>query len=214
MLRYLVQYPFNFFNPSDVSRKHIHSMRVIAGTAKGKKLKMVPGDTTRPITDRTKEALFNILGDWIVSARVLDLFGGTGAVGIEALSRQAAHVTFLDSSRAATRTIGENLRLTGLAAGAHVKQKDAFQFLQRPPADLQPFDLIYIAPPQYKQMWAEAMRHIDVDLDTWLLPDGAVVVQIHPKEFEDLALRNLVLYDKRKYGSTVLCFYERADEGA
>ncbi|RMF00313.1 MAG: 16S rRNA (guanine(966)-N(2))-methyltransferase RsmD [Chloroflexi bacterium] len=189
-------------------------MRVIAGTAKGKKLKMVPGDTTRPITDRTKEALFNILGNWIVDARVLDLFGGTGAVGIEALSRQAAHVTFLDSSRAATRTIGENLRITGLAARAYVKQKDAFQFLQRPPADLQPFDLIYIAPPQYKQMWAQAMQHIDTDLDTWLLPDGAVVVQIHPREFEDLALQNLVLYDKRKYGSTVLCFYERADEGA
>lgn len=189
-------------------------MRVIAGLAKGKKLKMVPGNTTRPITDRTKEALFNILGDWIVNARVLDLFGGTGAVGIEALSRQAAHVTFLDTSRAATRTIGENLRTTGLAAGAYVKQKDAFQFLQRPPADLQPFDLIYIAPPQYKQMWIDALRHIDLNLDTWLLPDGAVVVQIHPVELQDLELQNLVLYDQRKYGSTVLCFYERVAEGA
>jgi len=62
-------------------------MRVISGTAKGKKLKAVPGDTTRPITDRSKEALFSILGNWIIEARVLDLFGGTGAVGIEALSR-------------------------------------------------------------------------------------------------------------------------------
>lgn len=188
-------------------------MRVIAGLAKGKQLKMVPGDTTRPITDRTKEALFNILGDWIVEARVLDLFGGTGAVGIEALSRQAAHVTFLDTSRAATQTIGENLRITGLAAGATVKRKDAFDYLQSPPANPEPFDLIYIAPPQYKDLWIKAIELIDAQLDTWLLPDGAIIVQIHPKEYRDLTLRHLHLYDQRKYGSTILCFYERIDEG-
>ena len=71
-------------------------MRVIAGTAKGKKLKVVPGNSTRPITDRTKEALFSILGDWIFQARILDLFGGTGAVGIEALSRGADYVMFIE----------------------------------------------------------------------------------------------------------------------
>ena len=75
-------------------------MRVIAGSAKGRKLKPVPGDTTRPITDRAKEALFSILGDWIVEARILDVFGGTGAVGIEALSRGAEHVTFVEKSNA------------------------------------------------------------------------------------------------------------------
>ncbi len=175
---------------------------------------MVPGDTTRPITDRTKEALFNILGDWIVSARVLDLFGGTGAVGIEALSRGAEHVTFIDKSRAATRTIGENLRTTNLASKAYVKRQDTFQFLQTPPENLQPFDLIYIAPPQYKQMWINAIQNIDQQLNQWLLPDGAVIVQIHPVEYQDLELQNLVLYDKRKYGSTLLCFYERTEESA
>ena len=189
-------------------------MRVISGTAKGKRLKMVPGDTTRPITDRTKEALFNILGDWIVSARVLDLFGGTGTVGIEALSRGAEHVTFIDKSREATRTIGENLRTTNLASNAYVKRQDTFKFLQTPPANLQPFDLIYIAPPQYKQMWVNAIQHIDQQLNPWLLPDGAVIVQIHPVEYQDLELQNLVLYDKRKYGSTLLCFYERTEEVA
>lgn len=189
-------------------------MRVIAGLAKGKQLKMVPGDTTRPITDRTKEALFSILGNWIVDARVLDLFGGTGAVGIEALSRQAAHVTFLDTSRAATQTIGENLRLTGLAGRANVKRKDAFSYLHAPPADLEPFDLIYIAPPQYQDLWAKALQWLDSQLDTWLLPDGAIIVQIHPTEYRELTLTRLQLYDQRKYGSTILCFYERADNGA
>ena len=78
-------------------------MRVIAGTAKGRRLKPVPGETTRPITDRVKEALFSILGDWIIEARVLDLFGGTGAVGIEALSRGAGQVTFVDKKEQPVR---------------------------------------------------------------------------------------------------------------
>jgi 16S rRNA (guanine966-N2)-methyltransferase len=183
-------------------------MRVIAGSAKGRKLKPVPGDSTRPITDRTKEALFSILGDWIIQARVLDLFGGTGAVGIEALSRGAAHVTFIDKSRAATRTIGENLRITGLAGRALVKREDAFKFLAQLPPEAKPFDLIYIAPPQYKELWIKALQTLDQQLGAWLPPDGAIIVQIHPLEFEELELQNLVLYDQRKYGSTLLCFYE------
>jgi 16S rRNA (guanine966-N2)-methyltransferase len=183
-------------------------MRVIAGTARGRKLKTVPGDTTRPIADRVKEALFSILGDWIIEARVLDLFGGTGAVGIEALSRGAAHVTFVEKSHAATRVIGENLRITALADRAHVRRGDAFKFLAQSPVQEQPFDLIYIAPPQYKQMWTKAIQMIDERLEAWLLPDGVVIVQIHPVEYEAVTLQNLVLYDERRYGSTLLCFYE------
>ena len=183
-------------------------MRVIAGTAKGRKLKTVPGDTTRPITDRTKEALFSILGNWIIEARVLDLFGGTGAVGIEALSRGAAHVTFVEKSHAAVRVIQENLQATRLAERALVRRGDAFKFSTQPPP--QPFDLIYVAPPQYQQMWARAVQAIDEQLEEWLLPDGAVIAQIHPIEYEALKLQNLILYDERKYGSTLLCFYEWA----
>jgi 16S rRNA (guanine(966)-N(2))-methyltransferase RsmD len=188
-------------------------MRVISGTAKGKKLKAVPGDTTRPITDRTKEALFNILGNWIIGARVLDLFGGTGAVGIEALSRGAAHVLFIDKSQAATRTIGENLRTTGLATQATVRRDDVFKLLKRPPRGLAPFDLIYVAPPQYKEMWLDVIQFLDREPERWLLPDGAIVVQIHPVEYQDVSLHRLVLYDQRRYGSTLLCFYEFADIG-
>jgi 16S rRNA (guanine(966)-N(2))-methyltransferase RsmD len=183
-------------------------MRVIAGAAKGRKLKAVPGDTTRPITDRTKEALFSILGNWIIEAHVLDLFSGTGAVGIEALSRGAGHVTFVESSPAATRTIGENLRLTNLVERALVKRMDVFKFLEQSQPQSQPFDLIYVAPPQYKQLWLKTIQLLDHQLDDWLLPDGVIVVQIHPIEHKDLALENLVLYDKRRYGSTLLCFYE------
>jgi len=184
-------------------------MRVISGSVKGRKLIPVPGDTTRPITDRVKESLFNILGDWIIEAKVLDLFGGTGAVGIEALSRGAAHITFIDKSVAAVRTIKENLRRTGLVNQASIRKADAFKILGQPPPETGPYDLIYVAPPQYKDMWAEAIEILDEKIDSWLLPDGVVIAQIHPKEYRDLMLQNLVLYDKRQYGSTVLCFYEK-----
>lgn len=186
-------------------------MRVIAGTAKGRKLKAVPSEDTRPITDRTKEALFSILGSWIIEGRVLDLFSGTGAVGIEALSRGAAHATFVEKSQAATRIIGENLRTTGLAARALVKRTDVFNFLDQSPPHDQAYDLIYIAPPQYQQLWRKTLQKIDRQVDQWLLADGAVVVQIHPVEYEEVPLQNLVLYDQRKYGSTLLCFYQRPE---
>ena len=180
-------------------------MRVIAGSAKGRKLREVPGNTTRPITDRVKEALFNILGETIVGARFLDLFGGTGAVGIEALSRGAAHVTFVERAAAAVRTIRHNLAHTRLAGRATVVRGDAFRFLAAPPPA--PFDIIYIAPPQYRGLWRRALERID-DHPALLAPDGIAIAQIHPKEFEDLPLTHLTLYDRRRYGSTTLCFYE------
>ncbi len=90
-----------------------YAMRVIAGKAKGRKLRMVPGEGTRPITDRAKEALFSIMGNWIEETRVLDLFGGAGGVGIECLSRGAAWVDFVDLNRKAVETIRANLRIAG-----------------------------------------------------------------------------------------------------
>ncbi|NLG40894.1 MAG: methyltransferase, partial [Chloroflexi bacterium] len=96
------------------------TLRVIAGRAKGLRLKTVPGDTTRPITDIVKEALFNILGDEIESNTILDLFGGTGAVGIEALSRGARFATFLDKGQQAVRTIQQNLLTTKYSDQAEV----------------------------------------------------------------------------------------------
>jgi 16S rRNA (guanine(966)-N(2))-methyltransferase RsmD len=183
-------------------------MRVIAGKAKGRKLMMVPGDTTRPITDRAKEALFSILGRWVVDARVLDLFGGTGAVGIEALSRGAAHAHFLDLGRKAVDTIQANVAHCGFAAQAVVEKADAFLFLERYRG--KPFDLIYIAPPQYQEYWSKALKLVDSRPEL-LGEGGVVIVQIHPKEFHAVDLAFLE-YDDRKYGSTALRFYASAVE--
>jgi 16S rRNA (guanine(966)-N(2))-methyltransferase RsmD len=166
----------------------------------------VPGDTTRPITDRAKASLFNIIRPSLAGASLLDLFAGTGAVGIEALSRGAGFVRFIDNKRVAVETISANLAATKLGQGAHVVQGDAFAQL----AGLsdKAFDYVFIAPPQYKQLWSRALLALDSN-PVWLVDDGWAIAQIDPKEYEQLALQNLEEFDQRKYGNTMLVFYER-----
>jgi len=180
-------------------------MRVIAGRARGRKLAPVPGEGTRPITDRAKEALFGVLGAAVEDARVLDLFAGTGGVGIEALSRGAAACDFVEASPGAARTIRANLEQTGLAgAHARVMRRDVFALLgDRPPAA---FDLVYVAPPQYRGLWERALRALDARPE-WVAPEGTIVVQIHPREEAPLALEHFAETDRRTYGSVRLQFY-------
>jgi 16S rRNA (guanine966-N2)-methyltransferase len=182
-------------------------MRVISGSAKGRRLLSVPGDSTRPVTDRVKEAVFNILGRDMVGARVLDLFAGTGSIGIEALSRGATEAVFVEWDRKALQILRRNLELTGFGSRAHVVAGDVFRFVSRG-ATIEDFlyDLVYIAPPQYQGLWERTLMTLDkVEL---VSDTGVVVVQIHPKEYENLILQHLVLNDQRRYGSTMLCFYE------
>jgi 16S rRNA (guanine966-N2)-methyltransferase len=181
-------------------------MRVISGKAKGRKLKLVPGETTRPMMDRVKENLFNLLGHEVVGTRWLDLFAGTGQVGIEALSRGASRVVFLDTARPAIRTIYDNLKHTELENGAEVLLVDAFRYLGRRLE--RPFDVIFIAPPQYKGLWRRALEMVDERPGVLLTESGVVVVQVDPKELEEVPLKNLAMYDERRYGNTVLRFYE------
>jgi 16S rRNA (guanine(966)-N(2))-methyltransferase RsmD len=118
-------------------------MRIIAGTARGVRLAPVP-DGTRPLADRAREGLFSSLGEAVAEAAVLDLFAGTGAVGIEALSRGAARAVFVDSSPDAIRTIRENLERAKLSERAHVHRRDVAKALH---ADLGRFDLVFLDPP-------------------------------------------------------------------
>ena len=182
-------------------------MRVISGQAKGRKLRAVPGAGTRPITDRVKQALFDILVGDVVGACFLDLFAGTGSVGIEALSRGAQRAVFVEQSPAAVRVIRHNLETTQLADRARVVRADVFAFLVRPRAEEAPFDLIYVAPPQYQDLWAATLRALDVEDNPLLAPDSLIMVQIFPKEYKALSLDWLELVDQRDYGSTRLCFY-------
>lgn len=182
--------------------------RIIAGTAKGIRLDPVPGDSTRPITDRVKEALFNILSTDIVDANFLDLFGGTGSVGIEALSRGARSCLFLELNPKALLTLKNNLIKTRTVEKSRVTRGDALKFLSM--LSRERFDYIYVAPPQYKEMWIDAMIRLDKN-NQLLSEDGWVIVQIHPIEYKELDLENLVEFEQRKYGSTLLVFYERRD---
>lgn len=181
-------------------------MRVISGRAKGRKLKRVPGDSTRPIMDRVKENLFNIIGPDVVGQTWVDLFAGTGQVGIEALSRGAAGAVFIDSVRPAIQTIRDNLATTGLETNAVVIQTDAFAYLRERMRG--PVDVIFIAPPQYHQLWRDALLLIDNDPVRYLTENGMAVVQIDPREVESLPLTHLTLTDERRYGNTWLGFYE------
>ena len=180
-------------------------MRVISGSAKGRVLKAVPGDSTRPILGRVKVPLFDILRPRLPEATVLDLFGGTGQIGIEALSQGASHCVFLDTNARAVATIKENLETTSLSEKAEVRHTDAFIYLKNAAKS---FDLIFVAPPQYKGLWIEAMR-ILAERPHLLTETGLVVVQIDPKEYEQLDLVSLQEDSQRKYGNTVFVFYSK-----
>ena len=182
------------------------TLRVISGTARGRKLKSVPGDTTRPVMDRVKEALFNILADDVIDSNWWDLFGGTGAIGIEAISRGASFVRFTDLNRAPVETIKENVEHCGFTKQTEIRRGDAFNLLAA--KSDKAFEYIYIAPPQYKQMWLTALRLVDDNMDL-LTDDGTVIVQIDPTEYEQVELKNLIEGEQRKYGSTLLIFYDR-----
>ena len=215
-------------------------MRVVTGEAKGRKLKGPKTIGTRPIIDRVKQALFNIIAARVEDARFLDLFAGTGSVGIEALSRGAASATFIEMNHKVLALVRENLQITGLADRAETFHADAFKFLQNGspsqvqpthyrqdkrkagasagamanvPGAIAPYDIIYVAPPQYQEMAAQALRVLDSS--PLVARTGLIIIQIHPKErvgVVDVPLTRLVLTDERRYGSTLLMFYTMKEE--
>ena len=184
-------------------------LRVIAGSAKGRRLRMVPGNQARPIRDQVKEALFNILGPALHDSNFSDLFAGTGSVGIEALSRGAAHATFVEQHPAALQTIRENLELTALMDRAKLIQADVFEWINRQSGGSH--DFAYVAPPQSFKLWSKAVRLLDREPQR-LNPDAWVIAQINPREYRPLELETLVEFDRRTYGRTQLVFYERPGE--
>ena len=185
------------------------TLRIIAGTAKGMHIRTVPGDSTRPITDRAKEALFNIISSDLISSDWLDCYGGTGSVSIEALSRGAKTATIIDLHPLAIETIKSNLAHTKLLQKAEIIKFDSFLFLKKSPHKA--FDYIFVAPPQYKGLWLETLKSIDKNPE-WVSSDGWIIVQIHPIEYKPLDLENFSEFDQRKYGSTLFVFYQKPSD--
>lgn len=179
-------------------------MRVIAGTARGVPLAAPRDRGTRPITDRVKETLFGILGARVLDARVLDLYAGSGAIGIEALSRGAAHATFVERQRGAVAVIRANLEKTRLAGEASVRAQEVGRFLDEPEGD--PYDLVALDPPYAERAILAPLS----GLAPWLAP-GATVVVKHFWRTEVPPTPHLVVTRERRFGETMLTFLERAD---
>jgi 16S rRNA (guanine966-N2)-methyltransferase len=177
-------------------------MRVIAGTARGVPLSAPRDRGTRPITDRVKETLFGILGERVLDARVLDLYAGSGAIGIEALSRGAAHVVFVERGREALRLIGSNLERTRLGAQAEVLGVTVERFLASAAASVR-FDLAILDPPyEERDILAPLERLVP------LLAPGAAVVVKHFWRTEMPSLEGLHPWRERRFGETALTFLE------
>lgn len=174
-------------------------MRVIAGRYGGRTLTVPAGRATRPTADRVREALFSILGARVAGARVLDLFAGSGALGIEALSRGADHAVFVDSAPAAARAVERNLAALGISSAALVR-RDALAYLRGARDTGRQYDLVFLDPP-YRQSGRLA-RELAEAVPA-VLADGAVVVSESDRR-EPLDLAPLTIDDERRYGDTLI----------
>lgn len=169
------------------------------------RLASLPGRTTRPTADMVKEALFNILGGRADGATVLDLFAGSGALGIEALSRGAARATFVEHDRKAVAVIRANLERTQFTSCAHVLRTDALRAISNLQRSGQQFDLIFADPPYGRQLAAAVVPALaNAQL---LAEDGRIVIEHHRQEELPLRSANIEQIRAARYGDTTLTFY-------
>ncbi|HCD41574.1 MAG TPA: 16S rRNA (guanine(966)-N(2))-methyltransferase RsmD [Bacillota bacterium] len=181
------------------------SLRVIGGSAKGHRLVGAGSGRTRPIPDNVKKSLFDILSPDIPDSRCLDLFAGTGAIGIEALSRGARRVTFVECSRKMVNVIRTNLDITGLSSSAKVIQGDVRRLVPALYRQGEVFNIVFVDPPYGHGLVPETMEIISTY--TLLDSDGIVIArhesrQELPDEFDELKATR-----REKYGDTIISFY-------
>lgn len=186
--------------------------RVIAGVARGIRLR-APGEGTRPLSDRVKETLFGILTPDLPGAAVLDLFAGSGAAGIEALSRGAARAVFVERDRTAAAAIAENLRRTGLESGARVVRATVGAYLAGPAESDAPFDLVIVDPPyaDHPELLRALERLGDPARPTLLAPGSVVVAKHFWRDVPPARIGLLASVRARRFGETALSFYRSGD---
>lgn len=183
-------------------------MRVIAGVARGHRLRPPAGRDVRPTADRVKESLFNVLAPRLDSSSFLDLFAGSGAVGIEALSRGAARAVFVDANPASLRLVQANLAATGLAAAGHhaLLRADALRAVADLAAQGERFDLIFLDPPYGKALLPPVLAA----LGPLLAPEGWVIAEHHHRDPLPERAGELVRFRQMTFGETVLSLYAHA----
>ncbi len=177
-------------------------MRIVGGTYRSRALFSFEGEDIRPTSDKVRESLFNILQNRIYGCRFLDLFCGTGAMGIEALSRGAEYVVFNDRARTSVALTKRNLEKLNISEKIKVYNTDALIFLK---TTVEKFDVVYIDPPYKSQLGIEALKIASV-----VLKEDGIVVFEDEKLFED-KVDGLDCYDRRKYGRVHLAFFKKGE---
>ena len=176
-------------------------MRIVAGRWGGRRLTTPKGLATRPTSDRVREALFSILGEFVQDARVLDLFAGSGALGLEALSRGAAEATFVDSAAASVTAVRGNLEALG--GEAEVRRSDALRFLRGAAGNARQYDLVLLDPPY--RLAERLGRELSEALPAVLAPSALVISESDRRAPLPL---DLPLTDERRYGDTLIRIHE------
>jgi 16S rRNA (guanine966-N2)-methyltransferase len=178
-------------------------MRIVGGRWGGRVLRAPHGAATRPTSDKVREAIFNILPD-VEGMQVLDMFAGSGALGIEALSRGAGHATFIDSAKPALAVVRQNLKDLGLEDRATVLAGDAVTLGARhEPAS--PWQLVFVDPPYRSDLAVRAVQTL-----AHLAPDAVIVIEHDRRNAPPDALGSLLRTDQRRYGDTLVSFYRGA----
>lgn len=185
------------------------SMRIIAGTAKGRALKAPKGLATRPTSDRTRETVFNVLGQWCDGEEVLDLYAGLGSLGLEALSRGAKHATFIESSPHAMAVLADNVRTLGMAGASTTFLLSAARASSRFLKEGRAFTLVFSDPPYAMEAGNTVLEALSQGL---LAPGGRAVIEHGRREQLAESVGDVVRTDERRFGDTLVSFYSRATE--
>ena len=192
---------------SDLQQSGERAMRVIAGAYKGRNLKSPPSLNVRPTSDRLRETLFNVIAPRIEDARFLDLCAGSGAIGIEALSRGASHVTFVDRSRRSCTLIESNVELCRVSEEQQeIYCSDAYEFLRQTRAE--PWDNIYFDPP-YQDDYLKTLNFAGANTSKLLTEDGILIAEHHHKNALPENVGSLSRVRVLKQGDSSLSFYQR-----
>lgn len=181
-------------------------MRVISGKVRGLKLDTPKNEDVRPTTDRVKESLFNIINQYVMDSNVLDLFAGTGSLGIECLSRGALSATFVDVSKDSINIVKSNVKKSRFENESTILNIDFKSAIDRLKVQNKKFDIIFMDPPYYKNMFIDALSAID---DANLLDEDGIIVVEH--DTKDKFVDNIGRLEKtkeKKYGNTTLTFYK------
>jgi len=191
-------------------------MRISGGQDRGRNLKSPKHGGLRPTSDKVKEALFSILRDKVEGASFLELFAGTGAVGMEALSRGAGHTVFVDASPKAERLIRENLGILGYRERSSVVTKDCLLFLRKTAFKMGPFDIVFVDPPYHEEAGDKALGALgeppDEENPDCLAPDAVVVYEHFKKHAAPDKVGRLVKKKDYTYGDTALSVYDKSPQ--